>query len=53
MAALRGASMAIDNGRGFIVKGQKVGFILVNRMNDHIKWYVVYNNGKLVWYKDL
>ena len=36
MVALGGASMATHDGHGFVVKGRKVGFIPVKRINRQI-----------------
>ena len=51
MAALGGISIAVDFGLGYVLKGETVAFIPVERHNDHVQWHLLHDNGKSIGYE--
>jgi hypothetical protein len=46
MAAIAGVSMAFDIGSGFILKGDTIAFIPVEKRGDHVQWHLLDGDGE-------
>lgn len=50
MAAIAGVSMAVDMGSGFILKGDTLAFIPVQRRGNHVQWHLLGGDGEPLGY---
>ena len=46
MAGLGGVSVAVDVGFGYVLKGQTVAFVPVERHKNHVQWHFLHCDGK-------
>lgn len=56
MAALAGVSLAVNVGSpldGFVLKGDKLAFIPVERRDNHVQWHLIERGGETVEYAHL
>jgi len=53
MAAIAGVSMAVDMGSGFVLKGDTIAFIPVERRGNHVQWHLLDRDGESLDYSFL